>query len=151
MSSHVTSRRTVAGLLLACQVSATTGCTSWKTQQQGTEAVLAAHPELQRLDTTWVTQPNGSAVPSSVSGRSIRIATTSHPEMLLVAAPRVSGDTLFGITDDARKELGTPLKEITAVQLRQGSAGKTLDLVLVLAVPVGLVVGTMISASGMGL
>jgi hypothetical protein len=127
-------RRVAAALLLSGYVGEITGCTSWKTQQQGAEAVLAAHPELQRADTTWVAQPGAPPVPS-VSAHSIRIATTSHPGMLQVTAPRVSGDTPFG-TDDARKELGIPLSEVKAVQVRGTSAGKTAALVLGLTVVV---------------
>ena len=59
--------------------------------------------------------------------------------MLQVTAPRVSGDTLFGITDDARKELGIPLSEVKAVQVRGTSAGKTVALSVVIAA-VGLAV-----------
>lgn len=141
-------RRATAILLTGTHLLLITGCTSWQTQAGTVETVLATHPELQRVDTSYVSQPLAVAT-TTVSASSVRIATTSQPEMRTVIAPRVSGDSLFGIMEGSEVEAATPLGEITAVQLRKGSTGKTVALVAGLTIVVGLGVGSMVALSEM--
>jgi hypothetical protein len=140
---HVTSI-----LVLGSHLLLTTGCTSWQTQVGSAQSVLAAHPELQQVDTSYVSEP--LAPPrTTVSAATIRIATSSHPRMRGVTAPRVAGDSLFGIVEGSEVEAVTSLGDITAVQMRKGSAGKTTALVAGLTIVIGLTVGSMVALSQM--
>ena len=143
-----TIRPSAAAILLVSHLLLATGCTSWQTQVGSAQSVLAAHPELQHIDTAYVSQP--LAPPrTTVSAATIRIATSTQPQMRGVTAPRVAGDSLFGIVDGSDVEAATPLDEITAVQMRKGSAGKTTALVVTLTVVVGLTAASMIALSQM--
>ena len=154
MSSHFTHRRTVAALLLAGYVPTATGCTSWQTQTGSAQAVLTAQPGLARTDTTIVYRANGERYVSvssdaSLSRQSIRIATTSQPMMTELTGPRVTNDSLYGSMDGGKDVTGVPLSEVTAVQVRKGSAGKTVALVGGVVV-VGLVVSALAVEQAVG-
>jgi hypothetical protein len=69
--------------------------------------------------------------------------------MRTVTAPHVVGDSLLGIMDGSDVEAATPLDEITAVQMRKGSSGKTVALVAGLTIAIGLTVGSMVAVSKM--
>ena len=149
---HHASRRAVAALVLACYVMSTTGCTSWKTSQGNIETVLAAQP---------VAPPQAQTAPANAFGglttadsqatgagpvESIRISTATGASLVL-HAPRIANDTVYGRLKSDAPEVAIPIADVTSVQTRQGSTGKTLGLVLGIAVPVGLVVGGMIAVS----
>ena len=148
MAARIIGSRVTAILLLGGHLLLTTGCTSWQTQVGSAQSVLAAHPELQEVDTAHVSQPLAGSR-TTVSAATIRIATSTQPQMREITAPRVAGDSLFGIVDGSHVEAATPLDEITAVQMRKGSAGKTTALAASLTIVIGLTVGSMIALSHM--
>jgi hypothetical protein len=133
-------RRTVATLLLASHTVSTTGCTSWQLQSDSVTAVVAARPELQQTDTSYTMGASGRREMHE-SRRSIRIATTSQPKLTEVGTPHVANDSLFGVRNQGSTETGTPLGDVTAVQVRKVSAGRTVGLAAVVAVFAGLVIG----------
>ena len=140
--------RATAILVLGSHLLLTTGCSSWQTQVGSAQSVLAAHPELQKVDTAHVSQPLAESR-TTVSAATIRIATSTRPQMREITAPRVTGDSLFGMVDGSRLEAATSLDEITAVQMRKGSAGKTTALVAGLTIVIGLTAASMIALSQM--
>lgn len=152
MSRITGSTRTTFTLLMAYGVSAVTGCTSWKTSQGNIETVLAAQP---------VAAPQAQTAPANAFGgranadpqatgaksvESIRVSTATGASLVL-HAPRIANDTLYGRLKGDAPEVAIPIADVTSVQTRQGSTGKTLGLVLGIAVPVGVVVGGMVALS----
>jgi hypothetical protein len=148
MSGPIMPSRAAAILVLGSHILLTTGCTSWQTQTGSAQSVLAAHPELERVDTAHVSEPLAQSR-TTVSAATIRIATSAQPQMREVTAPRIAGDSLFGIMDGSHLEAATPLDDITAVQMREGSAGKTTALVAGLTIVIGLTAASMIALSQM--
>jgi hypothetical protein len=141
-------RRATAILVASAHLLLTTGCTSWQTQAGTVETVLATHPQLELVDTSHVSQPLAAAT-TTVSASSIRIATTSYPQMRTVTAPHIAGDSLFGMMEGSDVQAATPLDEITAVQIQKGSTGKTVALVTGLTIIIGLGVGSTVALSKM--
>jgi hypothetical protein len=148
MKRPVIGQHAAATVVLGGCLLLTAGCTSWQTQIGTAQTVLATHPELQHVDTTYVSQPLADSR-SDVSAAAIRIATVSQPRMRTVTAPRIAGDSLFGIVDGSGVETATALDEITAVQMRKGSAGKTIALVMGLTIIIGLTAGSLVAVSQM--
>ena len=153
MSSHLTHRRSVAGLLLGFHVIAATGCTSWKTSPGSVETVLAAQPEAPHAVTSSAFPSGGlTSVDSEAVGpkqfESIRVSFTTGASLVL-NAPHIANDTLYGRLKPDAPEVAIPVADVTSVQTRQGSTGKTVALIVGIAVPVGLIVGGMIALSQM--
>ena len=93
-------RRLVACILLPCWLLA---CSSWKTQQTSPQQVL------------------GNEQPGKV-----RVTLTDGSREVL-QDPSVSGDTLTGVRDDG-EQVSIPLTSVSALELREGDAVKSVLL-----------------------
>lgn len=143
MSRFAPMHRPLAVLLLASYVPATTGCTSWRNQQGDVATVLAAQPravpsqagELNGVPGVTVGQPDHAAPPQS-----IRISTAATANLEL-HSPRIINDSLFGSPGHGQPEIGIPLSNVTSIQVRETSSGKSVALGVGLAAGVLLIVG----------
>ena len=94
--------RPVTALLLTVQLA---GCYSWRAESVSPARLTAAeHPAIIR-----VTRPDGS--------------------QLLLRQPAARSDSLFGVTAEG-VEIGLPLPQVSKVEVRRFSTGKTGGLVL---------------------
>jgi hypothetical protein len=109
-------------VLVMILLAATTACYSWRLEPVAPDATV-------------------SAVPSGVARVTLRNARRFE-----VADPTLANDTLRGwnlwaLTNGRRIAVVVPVSEITRVESRHLSAGKTTALALVVAAPVALIIG----------
>jgi len=136
--------------LVAC-VLGTTGCHSWHTQQGDLSGIIAPAPKASpgsgHGDVAGLTSVQPATMPRPDTVRFIR-ATIPARGTIDLWNPRVSNDSLFGQLVEGGPEAGFPVVDVTSVQTRESSAGKTILLIGGIAV-LTIAVATGISAAGL--
>lgn len=151
MSTASSLRRPLSACIFLAYLLGTTGCHSWHTQQGDLAAVITPAPKESpgsgHGDVAGLTpvQPATTARPDTV--RFIR-ATILSRGTIEMWNPRVLNDSLFGQLVQGGPEAGFPLADVTSVQTRESSAGKTILLIGGIAV-LTVAVATGISAAGL--
>jgi hypothetical protein len=127
------SNRAVAALVIASHLLVATGCTSWKTRHAEVSTVITPPPQVPQAPVGPATVPGLAPVQPGYAARTdtarlIRITTAAHDTVEL-RNPRVANDSVYGQVKQNGPEMAFPVSEITSVQTKGGSAGKTVLLV----------------------
>lgn len=149
---HLTfTRRATTSVLLASHVLGATGCTSWQTQSGSAASVLAAQPVPAPAPAgPLIGVPGNESSQSSATPAPQAIRITTATTKLQLDAPRISGDSLYGTPGRGQPEIAVPLSDVTSVQVRATSAGKTAGLGIGLAVGAALAIGTAVMLNDLG-
>jgi hypothetical protein len=149
-----TLHRATAGIVLGLYVLSAAGCTTWHNQQGDVATIVAPAPKA-----SPDASPASAGVPGLAQDRPVHPPKAEGPGELRVTTatrgtielrnPRVANDSLYGLVGKSGTEVGFSVADVTSVQTRQGSTGKTVALMVGIAVPVGLIVGGMIALSQM--
>lgn len=145
------SRRAVASLVLISHVLAATGCTRWKTRQGEISTVIAPPPRAPQAVGPATVPGLAPARPvyaaRTDTARLIRVTTAAH-DTIELRNPRVANDSVYGQVKQNGPEVAFPVNEITSVQTKGGSAGKT---VLLVGGTLALTFGVLVAATAASL